>query len=117
MTELGDKDVVTPPEVYFNRRSFMRAGAIAAGMAGTGLLYRRLNGVDLVMTETAEVAGLTRPADPGFRVTGEAMTPRESILNYNNYYEFSPDKDGVAKAADGFKTAGWEDAGGGASHH
>ena len=113
---MGEKDVVTPPEVYFNRRNFMRAGAIAAGMVGTGFLYRRLNGVDLVMTETAALAGVARPEAPGFRVTGEAMTPRESILNYNNFYEFSTDKDGVAKAAEGFKTDGWKVAVGGLCH-
>jgi sulfoxide reductase catalytic subunit YedY len=116
MTAMGEKDVVTPPEVYFNRRNFMRAGAIAAGMAGTALVYRRLNGVDLVMTETAELAGLTKPDGPGLRVSGEAVTPRESILNYNNYYEFSTDKDGVAKAAEGFKTDGWKVAVGGLCH-
>src|SRR6185503_11209937 len=113
---MGEKDVVTPPALYFNRRNFMRAGAIAAGMVGTGFLYRRLNGVDLVMTETAALAGVARPEAPGFRVTGEAMTPRESILNYNNFYEFSTDKDGVAKAAEGFKTDGWKVAVGGLCH-
>jgi sulfoxide reductase catalytic subunit YedY len=113
---MGEKDAVTPPEVYFNRRAFMRAGAIAAGMAGTAILYRRLNGVDLVTTETEKLAGLARPDGPGFRVTGEEMTPRESILNYNNFYEFSTDKDGVAKASEGFATAGWKVAVGGLVH-
>jgi methionine sulfoxide reductase catalytic subunit len=36
------------------------------------------------------------------------MTPRTSVLNYNNFYEFSTDKDGVAKAAAGFSTQGWK---------
>jgi sulfoxide reductase catalytic subunit YedY len=116
MDPMDDKDVITPPEVYFNRRRFLRGGAIAAGMAATGLLYRTLNGVDLVMTETAPLAGLTRPAGPGMRVSGEAMTPRESILNYNNFYEFTTDKDGVARAAEGFRTTGWTVEVGGLCH-
>src|SRR4029077_16302083 len=38
----------------------------------------------------------------------EPLTPRTSILNYNNFYEFSTDKDAVARAAAGFKTTGWQ---------
>lgn len=29
------------------------------------------------------------------------------MLNYNNFYEFTTDRDGVAAAAAGFKTDGW----------
>lgn len=116
MGRMDEKDAITPPELYFNRRRFLKGGVIAAGMAATGLLYRKLNGVDLVMTETAPLAGLTRPAGPGLRVEGEATTPRQSILNYNNFYEFSTDKDGVAKAAAGFRTAGWTVEVGGLCH-
>ena len=106
---------ITPPELYFNRRRFMRAGLIAAGAAGTGLLYRKLNGVELVQTKTAEVTGVQKPSDPAF-VVGEAKTPYESITNYNNFYEFTTDKDGVAAAAAGFSTAGWKIEVGGLAH-
>jgi methionine sulfoxide reductase catalytic subunit len=106
---------VTPPELYFNRRRFMRAGLIAAGAAGTGLLYRKLNGVELVETKTAEVTGVQKPSDPAFAVN-EAKTPYESITNYNNFYEFTTDKDGVASAAAGFKTDGWKIEVGGLAH-
>ncbi len=116
MGRMGDKDAITPPELYFNRRRLLRGGAIAAGMAATGVLYRRLNGVDLVMTETPALTGLATPDGAGYRVTGEAMTPRESILNYNNFYEFSTDKDGVAKASEGFDTSGWKVEVGGLAH-
>jgi sulfoxide reductase catalytic subunit YedY len=99
---------ITPPELYFNRRALMKGGLIAAGMAATGLVYRKINGVDLVMVETPELAGLTKPQDPGYVVTDEAVTSREAITNYNNFYEFTTNKDGVAKSAEGFKTAGWK---------
>ena len=104
---MPEKDAVTPPELYFNRRTLMRGGVIAAGLVATGWIYRRVNGVDLVMTETAALAGVQRVDGSGFRVADEAMTPRESILNYNNFYEFSTDKDGVAHASEGFRTDGW----------
>ncbi|HEU4611000.1 MAG TPA: protein-methionine-sulfoxide reductase catalytic subunit MsrP, partial [Kofleriaceae bacterium] len=98
---------VTPPEVYFNRRAILRAGAIAAGAVGTGILYRKLNGVEIVDTRTAELSGVQKPADPTYAVA-ETKTPYESITNYNNFYEFTTNKDGVAKAAAGFSTAGWK---------
>ena len=99
---------ITPRSLYMNRRSFMRAGVITAAVAGTGLLYRKLNGVELDTTEMPGLPGLiSAPHEKGYWV-GEAMTPRASILNYNNFYEFTTDKNGVARAAAGFKTTGWK---------
>ncbi|MEO7272405.1 MAG: protein-methionine-sulfoxide reductase catalytic subunit MsrP [Vicinamibacterales bacterium] len=99
---------ITPHEVYLNRRRFMQAGLLTATAAGTALLYRKLNTVVVDTTELPPITGLmTAPHADGFWVD-EAMTPRASILNYNNFYEFSTDKDGVAAAAAGFKTAGWQ---------
>jgi sulfoxide reductase catalytic subunit YedY len=102
---------ITPPQVYFNRRRFLRGAAVAAGAVTTGLLYRRWNGVELAEVTTASIDGVVAaPAtgmDPsGFRVD-EKPTSLEAIANYNNFYEFSTDKDGVAAAAAGFDTRGW----------
>jgi sulfoxide reductase catalytic subunit YedY len=114
---MTERDEITPPEVYFNRRRFLRGGLVAGTAAATALVYRRLNGVDLVETETAALAGLQRPAqytvsDPA----NDALTPKASITNYNNFYEFTTDKDGVAAAAAGFQTAGWKVAVEGLAH-
>src|SRR5579862_9596934 len=107
MNERTPDREITPHNVYLNRRQFMRAGAAAATVLGTGALYRRLNRVSLDATEMPPLAGLvTAPHADGFWVD-EAPTPRPSVLNYNNFYEFSTDKDGVAAAAAGFKTDGW----------
>jgi len=106
MSRIPDSEV-TPAEVYFNRRAILRGGAIAAGAVATGYLYRKLNGVELVNTKTAELSGIERPTDPSYVAT-DAKTPYESIVNYNNFYEFTTNKDGVAKAAANFSTAGWK---------
>jgi methionine sulfoxide reductase catalytic subunit len=104
---------ITPRAVYVNRRTLLRAGLLAATAAGTAVAYRTLNSVDLDVTAMPAVAGLiTAPHANGFWVD-EAVTPRASILNYNNFYEFSTDKDGVASAAAGFHTTGWQLAVGG----
>jgi len=42
----------------------------------------------------------------GWRVN-EERTSERAILNYNNFYEFTTQKEGVAAAAAGFKTDGW----------
>jgi sulfoxide reductase catalytic subunit YedY len=40
-------------------------------------------------------------------VVNESLTPFAAIINYNNFYEFSTDKGGVAPAAQGFVTQPW----------
>src|SRR2546423_12222987 len=111
MSEKIPASEITPRETYFNRRTFMRGGILAASAAGPALLYRKLNGVDFDTTEFAKIAGV-EPAAPAYRVD-EELTPRVSIVNYNNFYEFTTNKDGVAAAAAGFKTDGWKIEGGG----
>ena len=100
---------ITPPEMYFNRRTVLRGGVLAASAAGTALLYRKLNGVELDTTEGKAIANLVKPEhSPSTWVENEMITPRASILNYNNFYEFTTNKDGVAAAAKDFKTDGWK---------
>jgi len=109
---------ITPREVYLDRRTVMRGGVAAASVAATAWLYRKLNGVEVVTTERPAIKGLvrTRPSARSELRIDEPMTPRASILNYNNFYEFTTDKDGVAAAAAGFTTDGWKLAVGGLVH-
>jgi sulfoxide reductase catalytic subunit YedY len=108
-------DSITPPDLYANRRAIMRGGLVAAGALATGWLYRRLNGVELATTETIALPDVVKSTDPRF-VTNETWTPYSSITNYNNFYEFTTDKDGVAKAAANFDTSGWKIEIGGLCH-
>jgi sulfoxide reductase catalytic subunit YedY len=39
---------------------------------------------------------------------GQSLTSYEAITNYNNFYEFSFRKEGVARLAADFKTSPWE---------
>jgi len=101
---------VTDPAVYFNRRNFIRAGILAASAVATGLAYRRLNRVPTDEIKTARIEGLAAAATNnanGFRVA-EAETSLQDITHYNNFYEFSTDKEGVAPAAAKFETNGWQ---------
>src|SRR5512140_1370463 len=106
-------DEITPREVYFNRRTFIRGALLAGTAAGTAVLYRKLNGVDIDTTENPPIKGLVKP---GTYAVDEPMTSRASIINYNNFYEFTTNKDGVAAAAKDFKTTGWKIEVGGLCH-
>ena len=110
-------DKVTPPEVYFNRRAFIKAGVIAASLAVTSAVYRRLNGLPPVTVEKPKLAGLVQPAaaNVGYPPTiasafhtDETETSFQNITHYNNFYEFSTEKDGVADAVGNFSTNGWK---------
>jgi len=102
---------VTPESVYFNRRTFIRAGVLAASAIATGVVYRRLNPVGSGKVDTPVIQGVIKtPAAAtgnGFRVN-ETETSFDNITHYNNFYEFSTDKEGVAPAAEGFDTNGWQ---------
>jgi sulfoxide reductase catalytic subunit YedY len=110
-------DEVTPPGVYFNRRAFIKAGAIAASLVATGFVYRRLNGLAAPTAQQPALAGLQQPtaAASGYSPeilkafhVNEAETPFQSVTHYNNFYEFSTEKEGVATSVGGFSTEGWK---------
>src|SRR5262252_4510653 len=81
--KIPDREI-TPERTYLNRRTFMRAGVVAATAVATGLVYRRLNRVSSGGATTAELdAVVAAPVGEdalaaGFRVD-EAQTPFESI--------------------------------------
>src|SRR3954454_21236348 len=104
MSEKIPSSEITPREVYFDRRTFVRGGILAASVAATAVAYRKLNGVDLVDTNGKPLRGLVK----GVVKSDEMITPKRSITNYNNFYEFTTNKDGVAAASKDFKTDGWK---------
>jgi sulfoxide reductase catalytic subunit YedY len=104
--------------VYFNRKSFLR-GALAVGsVAATAKLYRQLNGTSEPAVEAPKLAELKKEpvtaggdgGDGGVAgyTVNEAMTPLAAVTHYNNFYEFTTDKDGVAERAKNFVTKGWQ---------
>lgn len=101
---------ITDKKTYLNRRLFMQGAAMAGTIAATGLLYRKLNHppVELPKGEKLETvkADTTLASNPGFPAK-EKLTSLEDITNYNNFYEFSTDKRGVASEAKGFVSRPW----------
>lgn len=115
MTKRSDlADEVTPSHLYFNRRSIMRAGAIAASTITTASLYRWFNPVNRVTNPSAPLSGLVTPSEsnttsssPNWS-TSEEKTAEADIISYNNFYEFTTDKRRVAAAARNFTTESWQ---------
>src|SRR6185295_2733051 len=99
---------ITDHKVYLNRRQFMRGAALVGTVAATGLLYRKLNPPTLEAPKGETLVTLAKPdgVRNGFS-TNEKLTPIEDITNYNNFYEFSTDKAGVAREAEGFVSRPW----------
>jgi sulfoxide reductase catalytic subunit YedY len=101
---------ITPEYLYLSRRNFMRAGATAASVIVTGAMYRQLNrtGSMPLMTDVIENYARVTPdaVARGFDLS-EAQTPVENAINYNNYYEFTTDKQMVAEKAMSFVARPW----------
>ncbi len=105
---------ITSEENYWNRRNFIRGAVLAGTSVATGLLYRQLNTPGREANK-AEPASL--PTTGGYVTpTGEAATAFEDITNYNNFYEFSTDKQAVARRAKNFVARPWTVEVGGLVH-
>src|SRR5207248_3113644 len=85
-------------------------------------VYRRLNSPGErkkalpPLLERATNQPSTQSVDPAIArafKTDEKQTPFDDITHYNNFYEFSTDKVGVAPAAEGFIARPWQVAVGG----
>jgi methionine sulfoxide reductase catalytic subunit len=102
---------VTPESVYLNRRAFLQYGAAGASLAATTWAYRRFNRTGAMTMTMDEIAGIL-PAPTQYK-TDESATPLASVVNYNNFYEFTTDKEAVASAAQHFQPKPWQvDVGG-----
>lgn len=96
---------ITPEHLYRSRRAFLKSmGLVGAGalLAACGVAGTSDNGSPQPgQTETSQ------PAEPQASMAmdelGDPINNYETITNYNNYYEFTTDKGGVAKLAKDFK--------------
>jgi sulfoxide reductase catalytic subunit YedY len=111
--KIADREI-TPLHLYLNRRKIMQAGMAAGSVAVSASLYRWFNPTKAIVSSSAPLAEIASSGESeaelvarGWRVD-EAKTSERKILNYNNFYEFTTQKEAVAAAAAGFKTGGWQ---------
>jgi sulfoxide reductase catalytic subunit YedY len=94
---------ITPRSLYLNRRQFL-AGAAMAGAAATGFGLREIVSPSTTVLAGNKIDGIKK----SLLSTTESVTPYKDVTTYNNYYEFSTDKDGPAKLAQKFRTRPWK---------
>jgi len=93
---------ITPKDVYLNRRNFL-AGLGLSTVAAAGLGMKELLSPSTKALATDKIAGIQKSQ---FSTT-EKITPINDVSHYNNYYEFSTEKEEPAKMAKDFRTRPW----------
>lgn len=94
---------ITPKHVYLSRRDFMRAAGMLAG--GAALASCAPGGPAPTAAPTTAAQATTAAT---MDELGNPVNTLEDITHYNNYYEFTTDKAGVARLAKDFPTSPWE---------
>lgn len=84
---------ITPEPLYLSRRKFI----VGVGALAASTLF--LNGCAVPSTSSNTSSNGGAPPD--------TLTPLDSVINYNNYYEFTTSKDGVATLSRNLKIAPW----------
>jgi sulfoxide reductase catalytic subunit YedY len=99
---------ITPKALYLNRRKFIAGTAVAGGVAVAGWRLRGLVTPEIVKADESggglqKIDGIQKSS---FSTT-EAITPYKDVTHYNNYYEFSTDKEGPAELSKHFRSRPW----------
>ncbi len=97
---------ITGQKVYLNRRLFLRGAVLAGGTVATGLVYRYFTSHGEGVQTGDQIADV-QAAPSAVAPLNEAKTSLEDITHYNNFYEFSTDKQAVAQKARNFITRPW----------
>jgi sulfoxide reductase catalytic subunit YedY len=95
-----------PESIYRSRRRLLQMSALAAGaaaVAGTSL-----GKMAAEAAAQSELAALKAAGNPKYTVPDRSVTPGEITAGYNNFYEFTTNKQRVASVAARFKTKPWQ---------
>jgi sulfoxide reductase catalytic subunit YedY len=98
---------ITPKSIYLSRREFLKGMGIVSASA-----------MVLAACGGQPVSSTVLPIDPDLptnvvasatpKQVNEPLTSIEAITNYNNYYEFTIDKENVARLSKDFSTSPWK---------
>jgi sulfoxide reductase catalytic subunit YedY len=125
---------VTPEHLYLSRRKFIKGLTVTAGALALGACAPKSANQSGTSIDSATATPV--PAEPGPTATttpgqadptpaqpasepvfptvsadadelGDELTSQAAVDSYNNYYEFSLDKEAVASLSEGFETSPW----------
>src|SRR5216683_586560 len=94
---------ITPKNLYLNRRKFLAGAAMAGAAAAAGLGLKELLAPSSTVQAGEKINGLQKSPVS----TTEKVTPYNDVTHYNNYYEFSTEKEEPADLAKNFRTRPW----------
>ena len=94
---------ITPKSLYLSRRKFL-AGAAAGAATAAAFSLREMITPSATALAGNKIAGIQKSSFS----TDEKITPYQDVTHYNNYYEFSTDKEGPAELAKNFRTRLWK---------
>ncbi len=96
---------ITPEHIYLSRRKFMVGiGALAA----SAVVLSACGGQGSSATPAkVEEEGESLQANANTDELGDPLTSYQAVTNFNNYYEFSLNKEVVASLVGNFKTSPW----------
>jgi sulfoxide reductase catalytic subunit YedY len=101
---------ITSEHIYLSRREFIKtAGLFGAGAAALAACSPSATGGSPVDFNSGEEPAALASSDE----LGNPLNSYKDITNYNNYYEFSIDKEAVAPLSKDFQTSPWTVAVGG----
>jgi len=104
---------ITPEHLYYSRRDFLKgAGILTSG----SILLAACGGRTTPVIPTSE-----DETQPQTNITvdelGDPLTSYIDVTNFNNFYEFTVDKTGVADLAGNFRSSPWQVEVGGLVHN
>src|SRR5579862_3177241 len=85
-------DEITGKNLYLGRRTFMRGVVLAGSTLATGLVYRRFTKHGGESKSGEKIEDLKTAPPIASLPPEETRTPYQDITHYNNFYEFSTDK-------------------------
>jgi sulfoxide reductase catalytic subunit YedY len=92
---------ITPEHHYLSRRGFLKGMGVISASA---MVLAACRGQSLSSTDIPATMKVSSTPEG----VGEPLTSFEAITNYNNYYEFSTNKEAVARLAKEFSTSPWK---------
>src|SRR5713101_6536659 len=93
---------VTPKNLYFNRRNFLRGLSIAGAATLVGERFAS------ILSHPGSIQANSKLATVKSNYTvDEKVTSENDVTHYNNFYEFGTDKGDPAKNAQNLRTSPW----------
>ena len=95
---------ITPKGLYLNRRKFLAEAAMAGAAVAAGVAVRETIAPSTTVLASNKIDGVKKSSFS----TSETITPYKDVTHYNNYYEFSTEKEEPAELAMNIGTRHWK---------